>query len=41
MAVKGSLTEASALIAGLVGEGKVKVTAAIYDLQTGVVAYLD
>jgi carbonic anhydrase len=35
------LTEASALIAGLVGEGKVKVTAAIYDLQTGVVTYLD
>lgn len=37
----GHLVEASPLIAGLVGEGKVKVTAAIYDLQTGAVTYLD
>jgi len=35
------LTEASSLIAGLVGAGKVKIAAAIYDLETGVVAYLD
>lgn len=37
----GRLTEASSLIAGLVGAGKVKIAAAIYDLETGVVAYLD
>jgi carbonic anhydrase len=35
------LAETSALIARLVGEGKVKVAAAIYDLQSGVVTYLD
>lgn len=35
------LTEASSLIAGLVGAGKVKIAAAIYDLETGAVAYLD
>ena len=37
----GRLTESSPLIAGLVGAGKVKIAAAIYDLETGVVAYLD
>jgi carbonic anhydrase len=31
----------STVIAGLVSKGKVKVIAAIYDLQTGVVTYLD
>ena len=35
------LTAASTLIADLVSKGKVKVTAAIYDLETGAVAYLD
>ncbi len=35
------LTAASALIAGLVGTGKLKINAAVYDLQTGVVTYLD
>jgi carbonic anhydrase len=35
------LTEASTLIAGLVGDGKVKIAAAIYDLKSGVVTYLD
>ena len=34
------LTAASTLIAGLAGEGKLKIVAAIYDLQTGVVTYL-
>jgi len=34
------LTSASALIAGLAGQGKLKIVAAIYDLQTGVVSYL-
>ena len=37
----GRLTEASPLLAGLVGAGKLKIVAAIYDLQTGVVTYLD
>jgi carbonic anhydrase len=37
----GRLTEASPLLAGLVGAGKVKLAAAIYDLQTGVVTYLN
>jgi carbonic anhydrase len=37
----GRLTAASPLIAGLVGAGKVKIAAAIYDLETGVVTYLD
>ena len=31
----------SPIVGGLVGAGKVKVTAAIYDLETGVVTYLD
>ena len=35
------LTAASTLITGLTDAGKLKVVAAIYDLQTGVVAYLD
>lgn len=35
------LTAASTLIADLVSKGKVKVAAAIYDLESGVVAYLD
>jgi carbonic anhydrase len=34
------LTTASTLVAGLAGQGKLKIVAAIYDLQTGVVAYL-
>jgi carbonic anhydrase len=37
----GRLTAASTLIAGLVGAGKLKIVAAIYDLKTGVVTYLD
>jgi carbonic anhydrase len=37
----GRLTGASSLIAGLVGAGKVKIAAAIYDLETGAVTYLD
>ncbi len=35
------LTAASSLLTGLAGEGKLKIVAAIYDLQTGVVDYLD
>ena len=35
------LTAASTLIADLVSKGKVKIAAAIYDLDTGVVTYLD
>ena len=35
------LTAASTLIAGLAGSGKLKIAAAIYDLETGVVTYLD
>ena len=35
------LTAASTLIASLAGEGKLKIAAAIYDLQTGIVTYLD
>jgi carbonic anhydrase len=35
------LTAASTLIAGMVGSGKLKIAAATYDLQTGVVSYLD
>ena len=31
----------STLIAGLASEGKLKIAAAIYDLKTGVVSYLD
>jgi carbonic anhydrase len=34
------LGTASGLISGLVGEGKLKIVAAIYDLGTGVVSYL-
>ena len=37
----GRLTAASTLIAGLAGAGKLKIVAAIYDLETGVVTYLD
>ena len=35
------LPAASTLIAGLAGAGKVKIAAAIYDLETGVVTYLN
>ena len=35
------LTTASSLIAGLAGAGKLKIAAAIYDLKTGVVTYLN
>ncbi len=35
------LTSASMIIAEAAGAGKVKIAAAIYDLQTGVVTYLD
>jgi carbonic anhydrase len=35
------LTAASTLLAGLADSGKLKIVAAIYDLDTGVVAYLD
>ena len=35
------LTAGSTLIAGLAGDGKLKIAAAIYDLKTGVVSYLD
>jgi len=35
----GRLTAASTLIAGLVGDGKVKIVSAIYDLQTGKVSF--
>ncbi len=35
------LTATSKLLAGLAAEGKLKVVAAIYDLKTGVVTYLD
>ena len=31
----------SKIVADLVGSGKVKIVAAIYDLQTGIVTYLD
>jgi carbonic anhydrase len=37
----GRLTKASTLVAGLADAGKVKIAAAIYDLKTGVVTYLD
>ena len=37
----GRLTAASTLIADLVNTGKLKIAAAIYDLETGVVTYLD
>ena len=35
------LPAASALISGAIAAGKLKVVAAIYDLDTGVVSYLD
>jgi carbonic anhydrase len=35
------LTAASTLIAGLAGAGKLKIVAAIYDLEAGIVSYLD
>jgi carbonic anhydrase len=35
------LTAASTILAGLAGEGKLKIAAAIYDLESGVVSYLD
>jgi carbonic anhydrase len=35
------LTAASTLVSDLVAKGKVKIVAAIYDLRTGVVTYLD
>ena len=37
----GRLTAASKVIAGLAGTGKLKIVSAIYDLQNGVVSYLD
>jgi carbonic anhydrase len=37
----GRLTTASTLIAGLASAGKLRIAAAIYDLDTGVVSYLD
>ncbi len=37
----GRLADLSTLVTGLVGAGKLKVTSAVYDLQTGVVSYLD
>lgn len=35
------LTAGSTLLAGLAGAGKLKIVAAIYDLETGVVTYID
>ena len=35
------LTAASSILAGLASSGKVKIAAAIYDLETGVVSYVD
>jgi len=35
----GRLTAASTLLAGLAGDRKLKITSAIYDLQTGVVSF--
>jgi carbonic anhydrase len=37
----GRLIAASTLLAGLAGAGKLKIVAAIYDLETGVVTYID
>jgi carbonic anhydrase len=37
----GRLAAASTLIAGLAEMGKLKIVAAIYDLETGIVTYLD
>ena len=36
-----NLPTVSKIVSDLVGAGKVKIVAAIYDLQTGVVTYLD
>ncbi len=36
----GRLASASPLLSGLVNDGKLKIVAAIYDLQSGVVTYL-
>jgi carbonic anhydrase len=35
------LTSASAIVSGLAGSGKLKIAAAIYDLESGAVSYLD
>ncbi len=37
----GRLNAASTVLAGLAGAGKLKIVAAIYDLETGVVTYID
>ena len=37
----GRLTAASTILSGLAGTGKLKIAAAVYDLETGVVTYLD
>jgi carbonic anhydrase len=37
----GRLAALSTLVTGLVGAGKLKVTSGIYDLETGLVSYLD
>jgi len=37
----GRIDDASTLLAGFVRTGKLKIISAIYDLQTGVVSYLD
>ena len=37
----GRLTAASTLLTGLADAGKLKIAAAIYDLETGLVTYLD
>jgi carbonic anhydrase len=37
----GHLIAASTLLAGFAGAGKLKIVAAIYDLETGVVTYID
>jgi hypothetical protein len=34
------LAASSTLISGIAGEGKLKIVAAIYDIETGVVSYL-
>src|SRR5665811_1241254 len=36
----GRLNAASTVLAGLAGAGKLKIVAAIYDLETGVVTYI-
>jgi carbonic anhydrase len=37
----GRLTAASTILADLTNAGKLKIVAGIYDLKTGVVAYLN